>query len=171
MSDKPQVCFSHGRESGPWGRKIKALSGVAKDLGFEVSSLDYRGITDPDKRVEKLVDYCGAITSPLILTGSSMGGYVAAVGSGTISADGLFLMAPALFLPGYRVQAYHPRTSHVAIVHGWSDELIPPGNSFRFAEQTGGTLHLLKADHALSSVIPEIGEYFAMFLKQAGCFD
>ncbi len=23
------VCFSHGKESGPWGTKIKALAGVA----------------------------------------------------------------------------------------------------------------------------------------------
>ena len=51
------VCFSHGKESGPWGSKIKCLAKVAERCGFAVESIDYQGIGDPDERVEKLLDW------------------------------------------------------------------------------------------------------------------
>ena len=33
------VCFSHGKESGPGGRKIAALSRVAAELGWQTVSV------------------------------------------------------------------------------------------------------------------------------------
>ena len=30
------VVFSHGKESGPWGRKISALAEVARSEGYEL---------------------------------------------------------------------------------------------------------------------------------------
>ena len=36
------VIFSHGKESGPWGSKIRALADVAERLGAQVMSVDYR---------------------------------------------------------------------------------------------------------------------------------
>lgn len=50
----PTVVFSHGQESGPWGTKINAMSKEAQNLGFEVESIDYQGISDPTERVQKL---------------------------------------------------------------------------------------------------------------------
>ena len=41
------VVFSHGQESGPWGRKISALADVARSEGYEAHSVDYRGIDAP----------------------------------------------------------------------------------------------------------------------------
>ena len=49
------VCFSHGQESGPWGTKITLLAEVARELGWTVESLDYRGMDDARDRVVKLV--------------------------------------------------------------------------------------------------------------------
>jgi len=72
------VVFSHGKESGPWGRKITAMAALARELGLAVESIDYRGIDDPGARVEKLVAACGRLSKPLVLVGSSLGGHVSA---------------------------------------------------------------------------------------------
>ena len=45
------VVFSHGLESGPWGRKISALAEVGRAEGYDVHSVDYRGITEPLARI------------------------------------------------------------------------------------------------------------------------
>jgi alpha-beta hydrolase superfamily lysophospholipase len=37
----------------------------------------------------------------IVLMGSSMGAYVATVAAETIKPSGLFLLAPAFYLPGY----------------------------------------------------------------------
>ena len=49
------VVFSHGKESGPWGSKIRALAAVATAAGWAVDSVDYQGMADPAARVAKLV--------------------------------------------------------------------------------------------------------------------
>ncbi len=55
--DKPALVFSHGQESGPWGRKIRAMADIGRHAGLPVESIDYQGIADPLLRVEKLLDY------------------------------------------------------------------------------------------------------------------
>jgi len=49
------VVFSHGKESGPWGSKIAAMSEIARGEGFHVESVDYQGIDDPHARVTRLL--------------------------------------------------------------------------------------------------------------------
>jgi len=71
-----KVYFSHGKESGPWGSKIERLAAIAKHAGCSVESIDYTDISDPDVRVERLLTEIAAETEPLLLVGSSMGGYV-----------------------------------------------------------------------------------------------
>jgi hypothetical protein len=39
-----KVIFSNGKESGPWGTKIRTLADIAKAHGHEVDSIDYTGI-------------------------------------------------------------------------------------------------------------------------------
>jgi predicted alpha/beta hydrolase len=45
------VVFSHGQESGPWGRKISALAEVARSEGYDAHSVDYRGIVEENTSV------------------------------------------------------------------------------------------------------------------------
>ena len=71
------VVFSHGKESGPWGTKIKELAKIAEEKGFEVDSVDYQGIDNVDDRALKLREKLTFIEGPVVLVGSSMGGYVA----------------------------------------------------------------------------------------------
>src|SRR3984893_15943956 len=88
------VVFSHGQESGPWGRKISALAEVARTEGSVAHSVDYRGIEEPRARVAKLVDFCKELAGDLVLVGSSLGGYVAVPSASLLHARGVFLMAP-----------------------------------------------------------------------------
>ena len=47
--------FSHGKDSEPWGSKIAAMAEIAREEGFHVESVDYRGIDDPQARVTRLL--------------------------------------------------------------------------------------------------------------------
>ena len=82
-----------------------------------------------------------------------MGGYVSLVASAKAEAKAVFLMAPALYIPGYQHQEYPSRSKHIEIVHGWSDEIIPVEHSIRYAKAADCTLHLISGDHALNGVI------------------
>jgi predicted esterase len=64
-----------------------------------------------------------------------MGGYVSLVASEAVDAKAVFLMAPALYMPGYEHREYHSRCSHIEIVHGRSDDVIPPEHSIRYAKE------------------------------------
>ncbi|HEY6482765.1 MAG TPA: alpha/beta hydrolase [Steroidobacteraceae bacterium] len=161
------VVFSHGQESGPWGRKISALAEVARGEGYETHSVDYRGIEEPRARVAKLVDFCKELSGDLILVGSSMGGYVAVASASLLHARGLFLMAPALYMEGLPELRPGVLDCPAAIVHGWMDEVIPVEHSVRFAQSYRATLHLLASDHRLHShlrVIQYLFEYFLIAL-------
>ncbi|PIE89395.1 MAG: alpha/beta hydrolase [Acidobacteria bacterium] len=159
-----KVYFSHGKESGPWGTKIKKLAIIAKEHGFNIDSIDYSDITDPDLRAEHLVNILKAEREKVLLVGSSMGGYVSLVASEQVNnVEGLFLLAPALFLEGYRKQSYHTKI-YVEIVHGWSDDVIPYENSIKFAKSINCPLHLISGDHRLNSSIEVVEKLFSQFL-------
>ena len=77
---KPLIHFVHGKESGPWGTKIRHLADIAREMGYDVESLDYSSTFDPETRVEMLANSCH--TRPAqYLVGSSMGGWVAMTAS------------------------------------------------------------------------------------------
>lgn len=163
---KGLVHFVHGKESGPNGSKIVALAQVARQHGWDVASLDYSHTTDPALRLEQLRSACMGLDQPLLLVGSSMGGWVAAEASGWVDADGVFLLAPALYMPDYPTPAPAILADHAEIVHGWDDEVIPCENSIRFARLRGCTLHLVPGDHRLNSRIPLLCELFGTFLSR-----
>lgn len=158
-----KVIFSHGKESGPWGSKIKALAAIAKDCGCSVDSLDYQGVIDPDERVAQLQRYLAVENDSFVLVGSSMGGYVALVAAMEYPPEALFLLAPALSIPGYQQQTYQT-TCPVEIVHGWSDDVIPVENSIAFAKSSQACAHLIRGDHRLNSSLDEVTRLFRSFL-------
>ena len=160
------VIFSHGQESGPWGSKIKAMAAIVQDLGCAADSIDYRGITDPTDRVQKLVAECRNIEDSLLLVGSSMGGHVATAGAQSLNAIGLFVLAPAYFMPGYEQLTPDAPDMPICIVHGWHDDIVPIENSFRFAQQCHATLHVVDGDHRLTANIDEINDYLRRFVEK-----
>jgi predicted esterase len=166
-----KVIFSHGKESGPWGAKIRRLASVAEQLSCAVDSIDYTDLINPDQRVERLSALLQQESEPVILVGSSMGGYVSVVTALQCQAKikGVFVLAPALYMPGYAVQECRFGDDNkfpIEIVHGWSDEVIPPENSYRFAQENRCSLHLLPGDHRLNDALPMIEPLFERFLKR-----
>lgn len=160
------VIFSHGKESGPWGTKIRAMADRVRSLGCEVDSVDYRGIADPAERVEKLIRECAGIEGPLLLVGSSMGGHVATAAAEAVGAAGLFVLAPAYFMEGYEGLTPQAPKLPICIVHGWRDDIVPVEHSIRFARDCGATVHLVDGDHRLTGNIEEINEYLRLFLEK-----
>ena len=161
---KGMVVFSHGKESGPWGTKITRLTEVAVNLGFGVMSVDFTSTVDPDERIPMLLEAVELSDVRLVLVGSSMGGYVSTVASQDLLPNGLFLMAPAFYLPGYARQEPVPCAGTTEIIHGWKDYVVPVENSINFARQHGVTLHLVEGDHQLISRLDLIAELFKSFL-------
>jgi alpha/beta superfamily hydrolase len=95
-----------------------------------------------------------------------MGGYVSLVASESVDVKAVFLMAPALYIAGYKQQEYRSRCSHIEIVHGRSDDVIPPENSIRYAKEADCALHLIGGDHALNGALEVVAGLFEGFLKR-----
>ena len=159
----PSVFFSHGQESGPWGSKIRAMATTAQALGCRVASVDYRGIADPAERVARLVDECRHAEGPIVLVGSSMGGYVATAAAAAVGAVGVFVLAPAYYVKEWPTPA--APDIPIVIVHGWRDDVVPVEGSIRFARECRATLHIVDGDHRLSGNIDDINFYFERFLR------
>jgi pimeloyl-ACP methyl ester carboxylesterase len=158
------ILFSHGKESGPWGRKITELAARVRSLGHLAESVDYRGVEDPARRVEMLEAAGAAAARPLVLVGSSLGGHVAAAAAPTLGPAGLFLMAPAFYMPGF--EQYTPQVipCPVCIVHGWHDDIVPLENSLRWGREHRAALHILDSGHRLEDQIPAIAALLESFL-------
>ncbi len=161
-----KIIFSHGKESGPWGTKIKRLAETAKQLDCSVESIDYQGIDDADQRVEKLVRHLQVETEDYILVGSSMGGYVSLVAASQLKPKGVFLLAPALNMSGHESKNYALEQKNVCIVHAWEDDIIPWQNVVSYAKENHSELHLVHSDHRLVSVLDNIESYFSDYLQR-----
>lgn len=164
MSIERLVCFAHGKESGPWGTKITRLADVARARAFEVMSPDYRATMDPDERVQMLLQLAPK-AQHLVLVGSSMGAYVSATACESLKPDALFLMAPALYFPGWNEE---PRgiPARCCVVHGRSDDIVPVERAERFAARNGSELHLLHSDHGLNDQLPMLSFLLERMLDQ-----
>jgi predicted alpha/beta hydrolase family esterase len=93
-----------------------------------------------------------------------MGGHVAATASADLDVEGLFLIAPAFYMPGYEPLTPVPRARRVCLVHGWDDEVVPPDNSLRWAAEHGAELHMIDGDHRLTDRLFQINRLFDWFL-------
>ena len=152
------VCFAHGKESGPWGIKITHLAEVARRRGFEVISPDYSHTHDPRARVAHLL-HQAPVAKRLVLAGSSMGGYVSAQACTALKPAALFLMAPALYFPGWDEEP-QDIPALCSVVHGWGDDIVPVERGIRFAQKNRSALHLLDSGHTLNDQLPALGLIF-----------
>jgi predicted esterase len=124
------------------------MSEVARSEGWNVDSVDYRGLAEPRDRITRLLSFCRDIRGDLVLVGSSLGGYVATCASALLHARGLFLMAPAFYLPDRELTTRSPHRAQT-IVHGWHDEVVPVTTCA--SRGNTATLHILDTDHGLHS--------------------
>ena len=163
---KKLVIYNHGKESEPWGEKTLALAKVAKRHGYAVESPDYRDLMDPDERVRQLLGLDLSGYDEIVLVGSSMGAYVATVAAETLKPKGLFLLAPAFYLPGYRQTEFNPPAANTVVFHGWRDDIVPPENSWRFCRQHRIRLKMLDDDHRLIGQLSVLTQEFDRFLTE-----
>jgi len=140
------------------------MAAAVRDLGCSADSIDYQGIADPSARVDKLVSECSALEEQLILVGSSMGGHVATAGAARMPVAGLFVLAPAYFMPGFENITPAPPNVPFSIVHGWRDDVVPVANSIRYAQSCNAALHVLDGDHRLTANIDEINALLGRFV-------
>ncbi len=162
---QPLIVFSHGQEGVPWGDKIVAMAEVARTAGYEVDSIDYRGM-EPLARVEKLRAYCRELNRVPLLVGSSLGGHVSAAVSREVNPRGLFLLAPAFFMPGYEQYTPTPAVCPIEIVHGWRDDVVPVENSIRWARLYNAVLHIVDDEHRLTDSIDRVCELLRLYLSR-----
>ncbi len=168
------VVFSHGQESGPWGRKITVLADTARAEGFEPQSVDYRGIDTPQGRLARLMDFCKGMEGELVLDGSSLGASVSVAAASHLHALGVFLMAPAIYAEGLPPLRKGVLDCPTMVVHGWQDDVVPYEDSVRFAREYGASLHLLHDDHRLHGemgMIRYLFEYFLISLDMSASGD
>ena len=169
------IIFSHGKESGPDGGKIRALAALAVDLGFSYESVDYGDLPDhPDERVVRLKDRVPACDEDVVLVGSSMGGYVSVAaacdllekaGDFSHRIKGLFLMVPAVYLPGYERQVLKVKLPKMSIVHAWGDDIVPYENSLKLAQQHQADFHVFAGGHRLQEPLQDVKRVFTGFLQ------
>ena len=160
------VIYNHGKNSTPWGEKTLAFAEVAKRHGYEVACPDYREQLNPDERVKQLLAMDWSGYSNIVLIGSSMGAYVATIAAESLPASGLFLLAPAFYLPAYQRQEFKP-LAKTWVSHGWQDEIVPPENAWHFCQQYRCRLLMLDGDHRLIGQLPLLQDEFDRFLS--GC--
>lgn len=165
MTSENLVCFAHGKESGPWGTKITHLAAIARDKGYDVISPDYSQSHDPKARVQQLLALAPQ-AQRLVLVGSSMGGYVSAMACAALKPQALFLMAPALYFPGWSEEP-EGIPSLCTVIHGWQDDIVPAERGIRFAQKNSAELHLLRSGHTLNDQLPMLSLLFGDLLARA----
>ena len=163
------VVFAHGKESGPWGTKIRKLAKTATDLGCEVVSVDFTSTQDPDERIGILKQALNLVEGPLILVGSSMGAYVVTVASAEAAPFAMLLLAPAFYLPGYVEQNPVPHCDRTLVVHGRYDEVVPVANVLRFCRRHNIDPQLMEDGHQLLNSLPRIDKLFRGMLEEILC--
>jgi pimeloyl-ACP methyl ester carboxylesterase len=165
---KKLLIYSHGKDSTPWGEKTLAFAQIAEKQGYRIESPDYRAQLDPDQRVLQLLGMDWQAFDRVVLIGSSMGAYVSSVAAETIKPAGLFLLAPAFYLPGYRRMTFTVPIDSTRVYHGWRDEIVPPENVWRFCREYGIRLTMLDSDHRLMSALLFLTREFESFLQELG---
>lgn len=167
---KGHCILSHGLDSSPRATKVSAMAAAAEAIGWtterpDYSDIDARGrIEEVALRLARLVERCQAAPRPLVLAGSSMGGFISALATLQVRCAGLFLLAPPVVLDGF-ARRLSAAVQPTAIVHGWRDELIPAGDVLRWAQRRHDRLIMVDDNHRLERHVDYVADEFARFLS------
>ena len=134
----------------PWVSEISLMAEQVKSYG-KIHSISYQDLISPDDKITRLVKHLESLSGDIILIGSGMDGYVSTVASNKVNIAGLMLLAPAFYLEGYSIQEPITPCQHISITHGWNDDIVPCGNSIRFALEHKSKLNLVYDGHQLAN--------------------
>ena len=160
------VVFSHGKDSSPKSHKIERLEPLVRQCGWDVLVVDDSDTNDPVVRRDRLVELLRSIRAPVVLWGSSLGGVISVFAAKQVQVEGLFLLAPAVYWPGYEDRDHRVSVPFIEVVHGWADDIVPFELSQRFAQEHRASLHLLDDDHLLHVQLDQVGHLLRHFLKR-----
>lgn len=159
------VCFAHGKDSSPESTKISYLSPKVVKWGWQWCAPDLSALS-PEQQPEVLIQTLRGMPKPWVIAGSSLGGLVAVATSRLIDVEGLFLMAPALYLKDYPDVDYaHECTGPVHIVHGLQDDICLVEGSVQFARRHGAQLLAIPGDHSLHDQLPLLARALKQLLR------
>ena len=113
-----------------------------------------------------LLEQCPKDGGMTVLAGSSMGGSVSLAAAAVIRPAGLFLMAPAIGLPGYPDLPPLSGLPPTVIIHGWDDAIVPPGPVMDFACRHRLELAMVPDGHNLENSLDFLTNRFRFFLAQ-----
>ncbi|MGM0597542.1 MAG: YqiA/YcfP family alpha/beta fold hydrolase [Myxococcota bacterium] len=150
-----RLCFLHGLESGPHGRKYQALT----SMFGKVVSPDCEGIFNAEDRfpiIQRELDKAGNQSSDddkFLVVGSSFGGLMAIMLNNKRPdlVGAMVLCAPAFNFP--ETPEFDPVSlPPVKVIHGIHDEVVPIATSLPFGPDC------IKVDdnHSLAQSIPII---------------
>ena len=164
------VYLSHGLESSPDALKMQALKGVVEALeDCEAVVMDYRNMAAPSVRLQHLyqtLEARGELPECCVMAGSSLGGWLSAMVSSRFATRGCFMIAPALGLPDYPQTSPTLQSRQAHIIHGWQDDIVPPGPVIEIAQRQRLSLRMINDDHRLHASLPTILNDFDAFLRQ-----
>ena len=69
---------------------------------------------------------------------------------------------------GYEEEEYATELPITEIIHGWSDDVVLPDYSMRYAKRARCSLHLIDGNHGLNSSLDVVGDLFRHFLLRVG---
>ncbi len=161
------LIFSHGHESSPQAAKIKALRPIAERQGWRTAAPDYRACPEPADRITLLCERIAREPAgAVVLWGSSLGGAVSVFAAQRLPVAAAFLLAPAVYWPGYEELNYRCPAPLIEVVHGWRDDVVPSDKVVRWCAEHRAALHLLDDDHALVDTLAETQALFERFLER-----
>lgn len=163
-----KIYFLHGKSRSPKDEKLVLLGEISAKMGFENVFIDNTHTKDPNQRAKELFERLKNLDDTPILVGASMGGYASVWVSSFLPIKGMFLLAPALYVSGYKKFDIPLKCEHINIVHGFDDDTIPLESSIGFAKRTKALLHAIKDDHSLNNSPEILTDLFSIFLKNVG---
>ncbi|MDO4643329.1 MAG: alpha/beta fold hydrolase [Cardiobacteriaceae bacterium] len=162
-----KIFLSHGRGSSQHSKEMHRLARIAKENGHHAYRINDTDTEDPELRAERLIQLVDEAKEDILLVGFSMGGYTSMLAAAAYpdKVKGLFLLAPALYAPRYKVKTY-PIIHPTVIIHGWNDDIILYEHSVGYAREARATLHLVDAAHTFleSDELDVISHHFQKFL-------
>lgn len=149
------LLFFHGKESGPFGSKYRALSSE-----FSVTSPDFQGL-DIWERLEK-AEFLTEGMEDALLVGSSYGGLLAALLYSRHPGrfKGYVLLAPAFYPPHAVAMSTITRVpDNAVVIHGTQDEIVPLSEVEDFCNSMGLPLVVVEDGHRLKGSYDEMMEW------------
>ena len=158
------VYLSHDIQSSPHHPLMSRLSDIVSEIGHRPLAINYADLGDPTERARRLGFHLAKEKGEFLLSGIGMGAYVSLVAAEKWPPCGIFLIMPAIYMPGYPKHGFDIGRTHLEVVHGWQDDAVPTRNSFKFSHEWSCPLHLIPGCRDDEDFIDRSGRFFQDFL-------